>query len=646
MAGLKQYGIDPSPYGGAIQVTGPEPPSSFDDDTVGELLWQLIDAGQLPEPDSDGGSILYCVVVPPTASYTPKPSALGAHSYDSDIDVADSDNVWFAWIGNNSYSSAARAASAAGAPLDQASLDLLTRAFGHEVAEACTDPELDGWRVDGTDNITEIGDVCNTRLTRINGVQVEYYWSAADGACLLTTETIEAPWAIDEATPSGWQNWSPLGGPGSNASSLQVAHESDGSLVVLAVDLGRKPWHIEQSSPNGTWVANWTPLGGDGSNVSQILLRRDGTKRLHAIAADMAGGPWHIRQRDSGEWESEWSRLGGPGSNARMLLASRNHSGSLFALAIDRGDDWKPWHIQQDALGAWASEWSPLGAVGSNVQQLQIARYSDGRPVAFGIDLGGGPWVIEQDGDGVWASEWVHLGAPGSNVKELHVAVNKDGRLTLVVTDRTELYHPWTISQLAPAGPWESEWSHLGSSDSNIKSLVVDHDKAGALVVAAIDLGDKPWSIRQNTPGGPWADNWVPLGDDGSNARELRFGHNSDGSLTLFAIDLQNGPWFLREVRIGTWEQSWQFIGEMGSNVAQVLIGERMNGALMLVVRDMSDGVWFNVQTPSPANSFGPWVPLVSAPGSDNLRRARLLELGTNPDGRHTVAAIAHVAGA
>ena len=83
--------------------------------------------------------------------------------------VIDVDNAWYAWIGN-------------------AVLSTMTRAFGHELAETCTDPEGDGWTIDGAPtNLSEIGDICNKNVGRVNGVTVEPYWSIFDNACILPT---------------------------------------------------------------------------------------------------------------------------------------------------------------------------------------------------------------------------------------------------------------------------------------------------------------------------------------------------------------------------------------------------------------------------------------------------------------------------
>ena len=174
MSGLLQYGINRSPFRGAIVVTSPEPPfapNTFDaDDLEDELIGALIDGGAFPEPDEDGGRNIYVVVMPPNTKYNGDPKIKGAHSHFNSGSLIDVDNTWYAWIGN-------------------ADIDLMTRVFGHELAETCTNPEGDGWTVDGEpDGENEIGDVCTKRTNQVNGITLDGYWSQLDNACLLPTE--------------------------------------------------------------------------------------------------------------------------------------------------------------------------------------------------------------------------------------------------------------------------------------------------------------------------------------------------------------------------------------------------------------------------------------------------------------------------
>lgn len=167
MLALRQYGIKRSPFRDAIIVTSPQPPSTFSDGDIQDLVFSLIDDEKFPEPDEDGGRNLYFVMMPPGTQYSPG-GARGAHSVASDYDFPfEVDHAWVAWIGNNN-------------------IDQMTSTFCHELVEMCTDPEGDAWTVNGQPSPTnEIGDICNLIDRPLNGVQVEAYWSQFDNACII-----------------------------------------------------------------------------------------------------------------------------------------------------------------------------------------------------------------------------------------------------------------------------------------------------------------------------------------------------------------------------------------------------------------------------------------------------------------------------
>jgi hypothetical protein len=67
------------------------------------------------------------------------------------------------------------------------SLDFITTTFSHELVEAMTDPDGDGWQVDPRDdsNWNEIADVCGNTSARINGVAAAAYFSTSNKACVV-----------------------------------------------------------------------------------------------------------------------------------------------------------------------------------------------------------------------------------------------------------------------------------------------------------------------------------------------------------------------------------------------------------------------------------------------------------------------------
>jgi hypothetical protein len=165
ISGLRQYGIRRCTFGGAIVVTSPTPPPTYNDSDVQDLIWVLIDDNRFPEPDDPGGRNLYVVFMPPGSTYGPG-GIRGKHLVASDYDFpADIDHAWVGFIVTNT-------------------LNPLLSTFCHELAEMCTDPESDAWTVTGNQ---EIGDVCNAVDGSLSGVNVESYWSVFDNACLIPT---------------------------------------------------------------------------------------------------------------------------------------------------------------------------------------------------------------------------------------------------------------------------------------------------------------------------------------------------------------------------------------------------------------------------------------------------------------------------
>src|SRR5207245_8634753 len=124
MNGLSQYGVGNGTLRGAFIVTSPDPPNTFSDDNVHQLISDLIDQGTLPEPDDNGGQNLNCVFMPPGVIFNSS-STVGEHTYDTDYDFpGDYDKAWFAWVTNDG---------------SLTNYNSIPRIFSHELVEACTD---------------------------------------------------------------------------------------------------------------------------------------------------------------------------------------------------------------------------------------------------------------------------------------------------------------------------------------------------------------------------------------------------------------------------------------------------------------------------------------------------------------------------
>ena len=105
----------------SIVIVDPQPPATYGQDDIEGVLNELINGGKYPEPDEPGGRNLYIVFMPPGT--TGPGGNSGAHGYFNSGSVIDVDNV-----GTDT--------------VEYGSLNTMTRTFGHEVVEACSDPEF------------------------------------------------------------------------------------------------------------------------------------------------------------------------------------------------------------------------------------------------------------------------------------------------------------------------------------------------------------------------------------------------------------------------------------------------------------------------------------------------------------------------
>jgi hypothetical protein len=134
----------------------PDPASSVEDSDVQHTIELAINKGTVPPPDPN---MLYVVYLPQgVVSHPDTEHGWGGHH--NFFDDASGRRIYYATI------------------IFSSSIDELTLLASHEVSEATTDPELDGW--------TEIGDLCqglHPRGYRRDGFLVERLWSNDHCGC-------------------------------------------------------------------------------------------------------------------------------------------------------------------------------------------------------------------------------------------------------------------------------------------------------------------------------------------------------------------------------------------------------------------------------------------------------------------------------
>ena len=166
---LSQYGFESLTLDPPVLVFKPGPTSpTFNAHKVKDTVWALIDDGRYPEPDEDGGAIVYMVFAPGDSNYE-NLEAMGAHDDADDWDPPfDTDHAWVGWC-------------------DHGSFNQVIRAFTHELVEIITDPQPPGgWTVDGfPEEQSELVDVCLDETGIVNGLQVCAYYSQRLKACVV-----------------------------------------------------------------------------------------------------------------------------------------------------------------------------------------------------------------------------------------------------------------------------------------------------------------------------------------------------------------------------------------------------------------------------------------------------------------------------
>jgi hypothetical protein len=376
---LEQYGVARPWVKESIQVTSPGPPARFNDNSVYNLVFSLIDSGRYPEPDEDGGRNFYCVVMPPGTTYGPG-GLSGAHSFPSGGSSIDTDTTWVAWVGADI-------------------LDTMTRTFGHELVETCTDPEGDGWYVDSLGaGGGEIGDLCNSRQGFVNGVWAEYYWSNAANACILPTTVqifaqqsqiaaltrnpdqmdifgVDSTGGVSSAWWHGdWHNWFTFPDAAYNQGAPVTAlsrNPNQMDLFVLGMD-----GVIRSIFWNGNW-SGWFEIPGAGFNQGNsitALSRNPNQMDLFVLGTDgvIRSIFWN------GNW-SGWFEIPGAGFNQgnSITALSRNpNQMDLFVLGTDgviRSIFWHGgWSEWFEITGAGFNQGTPITALSRNPNQMDL----------------------------------------------------------------------------------------------------------------------------------------------------------------------------------------------------------------------------------------------------------------------------------
>jgi hypothetical protein len=263
---LNQYhGIGRSVIDQVVTFSGSEAPAGFVESDISNFVDARINAGDVQAP-ADADQRIYVVLLPTGHSSTDTPF-VGRHQNYS---RADGTTVYYAWVTNDGTLTGGNS---------------IPKIFSHELCEALTDPKVST----GPTSITlnndgdEIGDVCNSVWSTVDGHAVEAYWSVADNRCVLPV-------------------FADLPGVRANPALIQSRFGSQGNFEAVTAAADGGLFHVWRNNDNSymPWAGPY-PIGRELGRVDGVTLIQSNygsPGNLELIVN--AGGRLQFFWRDSG----------------------------------------------------------------------------------------------------------------------------------------------------------------------------------------------------------------------------------------------------------------------------------------------------------------------------------------------------------
>jgi len=296
---LAQYrGIGPMAISGVVTITSSNPPVTFTDPEIKNMIEANINNGTLPAP-SNSVDRIYAVLMP-TGHSSGDTNFVGQHQfYDH-----NGQRVFWAWVTNDGTLTGGNS---------------IPKVFSHEIAETVSDGDLSsGILVDvGTDKNEEIGDVCNNTFSVVNGVCEEAYWSQADHRCVLP-------------------QFRPFPAVQANPALIQSRFGSKGNFELLqaAVSGGLLHFWRNDDNPYLPW-STAVPFGTGNVQALTMIESNFGTPGNLEVVCRV-GSQLQFYWRDSGpafHWNGPTSLMSGVSGNP-VLIQSRFGTKGNFEMVV------------------------------------------------------------------------------------------------------------------------------------------------------------------------------------------------------------------------------------------------------------------------------------------------------------------------
>jgi hypothetical protein len=352
---------------------------------------------------------------------------------------------------------------AAGEPLGFASMvDNMQYAKTHEIAEAQNDPNNGGWFSgkppgSGAPVQFEVSDYCEYYSRRVDGFPTSPQWSAADNCCVIARPWPNLPSNLNPPTiPT-------LNGYDHQFLQLAAGVSGDGRIFVFGIAAyDHSVWHIEETALDSNQWGAWIPHSG--LTAQQIAVTKESDGRLVVFAIDSSnaphgGQPYAMRQSSpTGAFGSFVAMNPLYYFNAWQLDAKLDtQSGKIDVFIID--DTYRGvYHMEETTANSNTPGAAPTFnnwvSAGGYALALTLGQANDGRLVAYVIggqqqpnsgwlyelhqtDRGTSSWtgyyILNQKLNQVWNNDWTTIGS-GKYWSSLRVANASDGRAYVFTT--------------------------------------------------------------------------------------------------------------------------------------------------------------------------------------------------------------------